>query len=235
MSFLKTKVDSSTLQDQGTGSKYISKSGIYDVVLKVVSVDVGAKGSTSLNFNVEDADGNPTTFYGLRLTNNDGSENFQAALAHKLAVIANLEEINDPEEQTHNMGKDNKPTNLMVLDDFTDFECKIRVQEEYSISKGGKNDGKIRKSMAIKNFYRAGDGASAQEIASEAAGTPVEVGTQLGKDEAYASNVTYKDGLTEESVKEWKDSFKSGGNAGGATTASQPSTVNKPAGSLFKR
>lgn len=230
MAFLKTKVDESTLQDAGSGSKYISKSGIYDVTLKIVSVDVGARGSTSLNFNVEDTDGNPTTFYGLRLTNNDGSENFQAALIHKLAVIANLEEINDPETETHNIGKDNKPTELQVLTDFSDFECKIRVQEEYSITKGGQNDGKIRKSMTIKNFYRT-DGASAQEIAAEAQGNAVQIGTQLAKDEAYATNVTYKDGLTADDVQAWKDSFKSGGDS---KPAAQP-TINKPAGSLFKR
>ena len=230
MAFLKTKVDTETLKERGSsGAKYIYKSGIYPATLKIVSVDVSDNGSTSLNFNVEEENGNQTTFYGLRLTNNDGSENFQAATFHKLAIIAGLEEVSDPETETHKLGKDGKPTELEVLTDFTDLNVKIRVQEEYYKKERGTGD--IAKRMVIKNFYRASDGAAAAEIVAEANGDSIEFGTQLSKDEVYASNVTYKDGLTAEDVDAWKETSKNNNKSSGSKA---PATkVNKPAGSLF--
>lgn len=226
MSFMKANINPEALQEGGSGAKYIAKSGIYDVTLKIVSVDVNDKGARAINFNVEDADGNPTTFYGLKLDNNDGSKNFGADIFNRLIIIANLEDVNDPEEQEHKLGKDNKPVTLAVLDDFTDLECKIRVQEEYS-----KYNGEINKRMVIKNFYRA-DGASAAEIVAEATGDEsVVIGTQIEKDKPYAENITYRD-CTPEEVAAWKESKKSGNSGAKAAPAAK---VNKPAGSLFKK
>lgn len=225
MSFMKASIKPEDLQE-ASGGKYISKSGIYDVILKITSVDVNDKGARAINFNVEN-EGNPTTFYGLKLDNNDGSKNFGMDVFNRLIIVANLEEVNDPEEQEHLLGKDNKPTNLAVLTDFDDLECKIRVQEEYS-----KYNGEIRKRMIVKNFYRL-DGASASEIVAEATGDEsVAVGTQIQKDEPYAANITYRD-CTPEEVEAWKASKKkSGGNSNAKTT---PTVQNKPVGSLFKK
>lgn len=228
MSFLKTKTDESINEKVG-GGKYISKSGIYPVTIKIASVDIGDKGSTSVNFNVEDEDGNATTLYNLRLTNNDGSENFQAPIMHRLAIIANLEEIDDPVEEEHKLGKDSKEVTLAVLKEFEDFECIVRVQEVYS--KNQKDE--IRKELTIRNFYRA-DGATAEEIISEANGEEVVFGNKLEKDRDYASNVTYKDNLTAADIETWEKARRDSNNGGGNAGASKPK-VNKPAGSLFKR
>lgn len=200
MAFFNTVATPEAVEETSGGS-YLSKSGIYDVTLKIVSVDVSTGGATSLNFNI-DYNGNPTTIYGMYIKDKEGKPMFSMKTFNNLCVVAGLDSVGDPEEQTHYLGKDNKETVLAVLDEFTDFDCKIRVQEEYS-----KYNGEIRKRLVIKNFYRT-DGASASEIVN---GT--EVGVQIKKDEAYASNITYKDNLTAEEVQAWKDSRK--GNAGG--------------------
>lgn len=235
MSFMKASIKPEDLQEGPSGSKYISKSGIYDVTLKITSVDVNDSGARSLNFNTEDEDGNETTFYGLKLENNDGSKNFEADVFNRLIIVANLEEVNDPEEQEHLLGKDKKPTTLAVLTDFDDLQCKIRVQEEYSkvpMGRGYKTEGQIKKKMVIKNFYRA-DGASASEIVAEATGDDsIKIGTQIEKDAPYAENITYRD-CTPEEVAAWKESKKT--NAKPASGGATPTLQNKPAGSLFNR
>lgn len=209
-------------EDTGNGASYINKSGIYDVTLKIVSVETNEHNARSLNFNIEH-EGQSTTLYGLKLDNNDGTNNYQAALFNKLCVVCGVDIVGEPEIQTHNLGKDNKPTDLSVLTEFTDLDVKIRVQEEYS-----KYNDEIRKRMVIKNFYRA-DGASASEVIN---GT--EIGVQLSKDQAYASNVTYKDGLTEEDIKAWKESFKDGkANAKPSAPVAKANTAAKPAKNLF--
>lgn len=199
-----------------SGSSYVSKSGIYPVTLKVVSVDKNDKGARSINFNV-DYNGNRTTLYGLKLDNNDGTPNFAAKIFNNLCIIADLDTIGEPEMQTHKLGKDNKEVNLAVLTEFEDIQVLIRVQEEYS-----KWDDKINKRMVIKAFYRE-DGASAEEIVKGTA-----IGTQLEKDKKYAENVTYRDELTPEEVQAWKDSFKK-------ESDNQPKAQEtKASGPLFK-
>mgnify|MGYP003595287604 FL=1 len=213
MSFFKIKTDIAS-NKESTGGDYLSKSGIYPITIKFVSVDVGESGDRSLNFNI-DYKGNPTTLYGLRLDNKDGSENFQAAVFNRLCNVLQLDSITAPEVQEHQVGKDNTPTEFSVLPDFSDQDVAIRVQEEY-----GKYNGQIRKRLAIKNFYRLSDGASASEIISGS-----NFGEQFKKDQAYASNITYKD-CTEDEVKAWQAS-----QAGAKPTPA--ATVAKPAANIF--
>lgn len=220
MSFFKTDISAAAIEEKD-GGKYMSRSGIYDIMIKIASVEKNEKGANAINFNV-DYSGTPTTLYGLKLDNNDGTANYQRAIFNKLCVIAGLENINDPEAQTHKLGKDNKEVDLMVLTEFDDIECKVRIQEEYS-----KYNDEIKSRLTIRNFYRT-DGATAEEISKEAHGETVTVGAKLTQDMEYAENVTYKDGLTAEDVTAWRAANKA---ARGSTPA--PSTSNKP-GNLFK-
>ncbi len=221
MAFFNTVATPEAVQETSGGS-YLSKSGIYDVTLKIVSVDVSPGGATALNFNVEYND-NPTTIYGLYIKDKTDKPMFAMKTFNNLCVVAGLDAVGDPEEQTHALGKDGKEVTLAVLDEFSDFDCKIRVQEEYS-----RYNGEIKKRLVIKNFYRA-DGASASEIVN---GT--EVGVQLKKDEAYASNVTYKDDLTADDVQAWKDAKRSGnGGAGAKSDTPKPKAAPKAGGNIF--
>lgn len=212
---------------ESTGSSYIAKSGIYDVVIKFASIDTSKNGAESVNFNI-DYNGNEQTIYGPYVTDKQGNVlNIGTKLINKLAVISGLEdgEELDIEEETHSVGKDKKAQDFMVITNFSDLPVKIHLQEEYSITQGGANDGQIRKSMVIKNFYRQ-DGAAAEEIVTDS-----EIGKRLATAlEKYADNVTYRDDLTPEMVEEWKKARA----AAAATPTPAPKTAPKKSGSVFK-
>ena len=207
--FFTTKRDAQALAEQ-TGD-FINKSGIYDVIIKFASVNKGNKGSISIDFNCE-YKGSETTFYGLRLTNNDGSDNFQRALFNKLLVILGIDALAEPTPEDHAVGKDRQVKSFAVLTELSDQPIKIRVQYSYSMWQG-----EIVERREIKNFYRASDGAVASEVESGQ-----NIGVQLNKDRAYENNVTYNDGLTEAMVAEWKAAKKAG-------TSYTPNTGAKPA------
>ncbi|HET8689671.1 MAG TPA: hypothetical protein VFM18_23945 [Methanosarcina sp.] len=225
------KLKVSTSKDaisETSGSNYIAKSGVYDVTIKFASLDVSKNGAESVNFNI-DYNGNEQTIYGPYITDKNGDTiDIGAKLINKLAVIIGMEEGDSYEidEETHAVGKDKKRQDFSVITNFSNQPIKIHLQEEYSISKGGANDGQIRKSMVIKNFFRT-DGASAEEIVN---GT--EVGKRLASTiEKYAANVTYRDDLTPEMVEEWKKARASESSKPAAPT---PKATPKKPGSVFK-
>ena len=205
------------------GGNYITESGIYLVDMKHMLADIGESGSISLNVNYELNGQDQVLYGGLRLTNNDGTENFQANTFNKLLVIADLEEAADPIEGSLPIGKNGTDKDVMVVDDFTDFgEVYMRVQMEYS-----KYNGNFKERKVIKAFYRA-DGASADEIVNES-----EVGVKMEKDQAFASNITYKeskkganDAPTAEEITAWIAGGRKDGSAG-ASGAAAPA-ANKP-------
>jgi hypothetical protein len=226
---MKFKINKSAAAVQeSSGGSYISKSGIYDVVIDFVSLDVTKNGAESVNFNI-DYNGSKSTIYGpyVQAGNGDPLE-IGLKLINKIFVIADAPE-GEPniEEETHNVGKDNKAQDFAVFTDLSGLECKIRLQEEYS-----RYDGNITKRLAIKNFYSA-EGASAEEYIS---GT--NVGKRLEQDSKYADNVTYRDSKkgandapTPEEVQAWKDEKAGKTPATPSTPAAK--TKTKPAGGLF--
>ena len=189
------------LQESGGESSYISKSGIYDVTITFASLDVTENGAESVNFNL-DYNGSSQTVYGPYVTNTDGNVNeIGAKLINKLAVIAGMDDGDtfEIEEETHNVGKDNKPQDFAVITNFTGLPIKIRLQEEYYIPEKGQNKGNIQKRMVIKNFFRA-DGAAAEEIVND-----FEIGKRLATEqEKYAPNVTYRNNLTAKDIEAWE-------------------------------
>jgi len=217
------KVDLTAASKSEGGSNTINKSGIYDVTLKNIIVDINDKGARTLNLFV-DNNGTAQVMYGaIRLDNNDGSANFQAGLFSKLAVVCGIEDISDPEEAELPIGKGGIAKEVAILPDFQDIELKMRVQMEYSIvPEGYAKAGQISEKKVIKAFY-TDSGASAEEILNE-----TEAGVKLAKDMAYAENVTYKDGLTEEAITAWV----AGGRDSG--TASAPATKAAPKASFGK-
>lgn len=171
---------------------YINRSGVYDVTIKSIIVDYNNHGARTLSFYIEHNGQDQTLWGALRLDNNDGTPNFQAAQFHKLCIIAGLDTVADPEETTLPIGKDGMDKDVLVLPDFIVLDVKIWVKFEYSIYNGS-----IKERKLIKNFYAA-NGASADELINKS-----EQGVRFAKDEKYHQNTTYKDGLTEEIVKKW--------------------------------
>ena len=204
-------------------SSYLNTSGVYDVTIKFASVDVSTGGAESVNFNV-DYQGSPTTLYGPYVQDKQGNVlAIGAKLINALAVIAGMQDGDDyvMEKEEHLVGKDNEAKTFNVITNFSDLACKVQVQEEWSINPNTKQP---RKSLVIKNFFSE-EGATASELKS---------GKDKGKQlaivlEKYASNITYRDGLTAEVVAEFKASQKAGKSA----PAPKPTATAK-AGSLFK-
>jgi len=224
------KVDVAAAAKNEGGSNTINKSGIYDITLKNIIVDINDKSARTLNLFV-DNNGTAQVMYGaIKLDNNDGSANFQAGLFSKLAVVCGIEDISDPEEAELPIGKGGIAKEVAILPDFQDIELKMRVQMEYSVvpdtDKNGKpyaTAGQISEKKVIKAFY-TDSGASAEEILNE-----TEAGVKLAKDLAYAENVTYKDGLTEEAITAWIAGGRDSGTAPASTTKAAPkASFGKP-------
>jgi len=218
------KVDREAASKAEGGSSFINTSGIYDITLKAIIVDVNSSGARSLSLYVENEGSPQVLFSAIKLDNNDGTPNFQAPLFSKLCVVAGVDDVSDPEEATLPIGKDKAAKDVAVLPEFEDIELKMRIQMEYSVvpaaDKNGKpyaKAGEISEKKIIKAFFTA-EGASANEILNE-----TEIGVNLAKDMKYADNVTYKDGLTAESVAAWV----AGGRKGTATTT-PTSSAPKP-------
>lgn len=194
MSFYKVNRTEDALKE--SNFEYIDESGIYDVTIKFVSVKLNEKGARTLDFNV-DYKGSEQVLYGLRLDNNDLTENFQANIFNKLCVIADIDSVDAPMEQTHILGKERTPTQLQILDQFSDLPVKVRVQFVYT-----NYNNKIRENREIKGFYRE-DGATAREIVNNS-----EIGVQLQKDIPLSKVPSYRDNLTKEDVLKWKENKK---------------------------
>jgi len=216
MSFFKAKKDAESIKED-VGSNYINKSGIYDINIIIPFMGGTAK-SPVVELFIEYNKQKQPLYGNMRLTNNDGSENFGAKIFNKLLIIADIEDVAEPIEAELPIGKKGASKDVAVLEDLQDIDCKVRIQMEYSVYKGS-----IKEKTIIKSFYRA-DGASAEEVVN---GT--EVGVQLSKDMPYAENITYKDGLTAEQVAEWIKAKRPENTAGTteATPTKRPSFGKK--------
>lgn len=211
------KIDRNEAAKASTGGNYISQSGVYDVTIKAVTVDMNDKGARTLGFYVSHNDQDQMLYSALRLDNNDGSPSFQAAAFNKLCVIAGLDTITDPEEATLPIGKEGSDKDVAVLPDFQDLDVKMWIQFEYDIY----ND-EIKEKKLIKGFYTP-DGTSADEIINE-----TESGVRFAKDSKYHANTSYKDGLTEESVQAWIAAGRKGSTPSATKTAAPKVSFGKP-------
>ena len=84
-SFIKISRDEAVVKENKGGGSYLSKSGIYPVTIKFASVSVNEHNARSIDFNL-DYNGNSSTLYGLKLDNNDGSENYMYPIFNNLAT-----------------------------------------------------------------------------------------------------------------------------------------------------
>ena len=93
-----------------SGSSYINKTDIYDVVIKFASVEQSKSGATQVNFNV-DYNGNTQAIYGPYIASKDGTPiSMGVRFLTELGIISGLEEGEDltTVEESFKVGKDNK-------------------------------------------------------------------------------------------------------------------------------
>ena len=193
------------IKDSGGGGAFINRSGIYDVALNYVQVAETKNKAYQLNINVNNG-GMDQTIYGPILINKDGGSNdITQNLLNRLCIIAGMDDGQEIETEVaeYPVGKAQTMTEMDVIPELADVNVKMRIQMEYSMW-----NNEIQERKAIKAFYRE-DGATAAEAESGE-----NIGKRLALDEEkYASNVTYRDGLTEEDVKAWISARSSGGSA----------------------
>lgn len=199
------------------GGAYINHSAIYDVVLNYVQLAPSKNGAIQMNVNVTHQ-GMEQTIYGPYLVSKTGKINeITNGLLNRLCIIAGMEDGQEIETETVEklVGKAQKPMEMDIIPELVDIPLKMRIQMEYS-----KWNNSIQERKAIKAFYRE-DGATAAEAESGE-----NIGSRLAKDEEkYASNVTYKDGLTEDDVQEW---IKSKNNGPAAPSPAAKTTAKRP-------
>ena len=216
---LKVSKKAEAIKDTG-GSGYINRSGIYDVTLNYVQVAETKNKAYQLNFNLTHQ-GMDQTIYGPILIGKDGKVNeITQNLLNRLCIIAGMEDDQEIETETveNPVGKDQKLMEMEIIPELSDLDVKIRIKMEYSLY-----NNEVQERKGIRAFYRE-DGATAAEAESGE-----NIGKRLAMDEEkYASNVTYKDGLTEEDVKAWIQSRYSGGsNSGSSAPSPAPKTTAK--------
>jgi hypothetical protein len=211
------------IKDSGNGGGLINRSGIYDVTINYVQVAETKNGAYQLNFNVNSG-GMDQTIYGPYITSKDGKVNeITQNLLNRLCIIAGMDDGQEieTEEAEFPVGKDQKMMEMQIIPQLSDLPVKMRIQMEYSLW-----DNNIQERKAIKAFYRE-DGATAAEAESGE-----NIGKRLALDEEkYATNVTYKDGLTEADVQEWIQSRISGNTS----AASSPVKAAPAAKATAKR
>jgi hypothetical protein len=200
------------------GSNHITSSGFYPITILAPVVNVSKGGSTTVDLYL-DHNGQKQIIYGnLRITNNDGSRNdIGAKIFNQLLIISGVDEVADPVETELPIGKKEALKTVAVLEDLCDIDAVMRVQMEYSTY-----NGQIQEKKVIKAFFRASDNATAEEIVNES-----DVGAGYAREQKYADNVTYKDGLTPEAVQDWIKGGRKGGGASAAPAKKAPSFGNK--------
>ena len=193
MAFLTVKQES--VQQEG-GSGYITKSGIYDLTLKHAEVVNTTNGAVQVNYFFDKC-----MSYGNNILGINGQPTFGYKILEALAAVIGEEELSDPEPTTVTFKKGAKELNC--IPELNDVAVKAWIQISYRMYKGA-----IQESVSVRRFYRVSDGASGSEVL-----TGENIGERLAKDEAFASEIKYEDGVTEDAVAAWKKAQQSGGAA----------------------
>lgn len=214
MAFFKVSTSEENIKDfNGSGGKYLNKSGIYECLVKHAIVDVTPKGSKHINLWIEHDGQEQMIYQAMRMTNNDGGVNeVGQKLFNRFCIVVGATddgaEVNDEVSVMLSLGKDKEEKEYMVLEDFNDTPVHLRLQMEYSLF-----EGKIQEKKNIRNFFRFEDKATASEIINN-----IEEKAQYEKELASANDVTYKDDLTAEDVEAW---IKGNRNSGKEKTATK--------------
>jgi len=180
------------------GSSYISKSGIYSVVLKHAEVSTTTNGAVQVNYFFDKA-----MSYGNNIIGINGQPTFGYKIIEALATVLGEDELSDAEPTTVTFKKGSKE--LSCIPELNDVEVKAWIQIGYRMYKG-----EIKEDVSVRRFYRESDNAAGSEIAAEDG-----LGDRYAKDIVVADEIKYEDGVTAEAVAAWKKSQQTG-NGGGA-------------------
>lgn len=180
---------------QEGGSGYITKSGIFDLVLKHTEIVNTPNGAVQANYFFDKA-----MSYGNTLLGVNGQPLFGYKILEALAAVIGADELSDPEPTTVTFKKGAKE--LSCIPELNDIAVKAWIQVSYRMYKG-----EIQEDVSVRRFYRALDGASGSEVLSGEG-----IGERIAKDADFATEIKYEDGVTAEAVAAWKKAQQSGGS-----------------------
>ena len=182
-------------------TKFISKSGIYDIIILNAIVDDKTSGSTAIDFYISHQDNPQFIYSGVYVTNKDKKDNtIGQRIMNSLLVIANITDIQDDDtiDDCLPIGKAKAMKDVKILYPLNDTPVKIRLQKSYSLYQG-----KITETLKVRGFYDT-NGATSEEIVKVENGEDKSIlGKKLKMDLRYADNIEYQDGVTEDDVKLW--------------------------------
>ena len=226
MSFTLKVNKSAEAVKESTGSQFIGQSGIYDGQINFVSLKQTDSGAVSFNVSFKYG-GNDQVFYGPYIQSKAGKElDIGLRLLNKFFIVGGLEDGVEPamDTETHNVGRDNTPTDFTVITDLSELDCKLQVKEVYNRYKG-----EIKRNLELVNVFSE-NGETAEELTAISEGQTVEAGKQLTAILAREATTlpAYKDNKaadgsvevapTPEEVVAWREAKKSGAPAPVATT-----------------
>lgn len=203
---------------------YINTSGVYDITLKALTVDLSPWGTTNIGMYI-DFNGTPKMMYSvLDLGPDDTSalEQWQKdsyAKAwdslDKLAVVCGIDPstMSDTETVSLPIGKDGAEKDVEVFPEISDVDIKAWFKFEYYRSK----EGEIKEKVVFKEAFTPA-GLSADEVLRED-----KEPKRLTKLEKYITAVSYKSELTQEIVDAWIADGRKSGEAAPKVAATKPS------------
>lgn len=219
------KVNRETVEKTGDGGSFIGESGVYDVVIHKATVDTFTTDDKnevrSIGLFVSYNDNDQMLYSALSLDMFDGKENKSAVECfQRLMVIADLEEIDDAEEETLPIGKAGADKEVLVLPGFEDLECKLWIKQEFYV----KGDGSIGENRVLKDVFTV-DNKSADEIVND-----TEAGVKYAKREKYFTDTKYgstKKPLTAEEVQAWIEGGRKAGPVSSTPSAAPKASFGK--------
>lgn len=133
-----------------------SKSGFFLSAIEFITVMEGVNGSKTLNFKISDPERTSSTIANLRLTNNDGSQSYQAPLLDKLMIVLGLEKLSTEKKKVKLYSTEEE---YDIIKEIQSKAVIIQIEKEWY-----KWNGKLNSRNNIKNFFRNKDYATAKEI-----------------------------------------------------------------------
>ena len=210
------KVNTETVQKTGDGASGIYSSGIFEVRINAVTLDVNENGARQIGLYVNYNDKDQMMYGAIDLDLYDGSKEIDGnvELFQRLMVVADAVDLGDGEEATLPIGKDGADKDVTIFPEFEDVELKIWVKQEFYKTKAGK----IGDKRAIKDVFTL-DNKSADEIVND-----TEAGVKYGKREKYFEDIKYAKSVTKEEVDAWIDNGrKDEPSSGSRSSAPKPS------------
>lgn len=179
--------------------------GYFEGTIEYASLDVSRNGSKTITLNLKpknEEEWNVVVYNAIRLTNNDGSENFQVN-SHLIPMLLTMgiksfdDEATEP--TTIKVGKTQTEKIIQAYPALSNKPIACWLKKEYRLW-----EGKLKESYFITDFFRPKDKASAKEIKNN-----TEAGLKLNELQAKNEIEVYADGLTPDIVAKMRNNNSS--------------------------